>query len=107
MRPLMLLLVSGPLLIGALALVAAQTSVRELLLPPPAQWTWAHKVRAAGFASDCEHTLTIAAWTVVDDSGRSVNPMIVHGQMHGAAAQGIGPRRSPSGASMTRPADSC
>ena len=51
MRPLMLLLVSVPLLIGALALVAAQTSVRELLLPPPAQWTWAHKVRAAGFAS--------------------------------------------------------
>ena len=33
---------------------------------------------------------TIVAWTVVDDSGRSVNPMIVHGQMHGAAAQGIG-----------------
>jgi len=26
----------------------------------------------------------------VDDSGRSVNPMIVHGQMHGAVAQGIG-----------------
>jgi carbon-monoxide dehydrogenase large subunit len=32
----------------------------------------------------------IAAWTMVDDSGRSVNPMIVHGQMHGAVAQGIG-----------------
>src|SRR5207247_2533981 len=30
------------------------------------------------------------AWTMVDDSGRSVNPMIVHGQMHGAVAQGIG-----------------
>jgi aerobic carbon-monoxide dehydrogenase large subunit len=32
----------------------------------------------------------IAAWSMVDDSGRSVNPMIVHGQMHGAVAQGIG-----------------
>src|SRR5881296_741458 len=32
----------------------------------------------------------IVAWTMVDDSGRSVNPMIVHGQMHGAMAQGIG-----------------
>src|SRR5882724_3368179 len=32
----------------------------------------------------------IVAWTMVDDSGRSVNPMIVHGQMHGAVAQGIG-----------------
>src|SRR5262249_15599138 len=32
----------------------------------------------------------IVAWTMVDDSGRSVNPMLVHGQMHGAVAQGIG-----------------
>jgi carbon-monoxide dehydrogenase large subunit len=32
----------------------------------------------------------IVAWTMVDDSGRSVNPMIVHGQMHGGVAQGIG-----------------
>ena len=67
MRPLMLLLVSVPLLIGALARVAAQTSVRELLLPPPAQWTWAHKVRAAGFASDCEHTLRGASAHVTRD----------------------------------------
>jgi carbon-monoxide dehydrogenase large subunit len=34
--------------------------------------------------------IEIAALTVVDDSGRSVNPMIVHGQQHGAVAQGIG-----------------
>jgi aerobic carbon-monoxide dehydrogenase large subunit len=32
----------------------------------------------------------IVAWTIVDDSGRSINPMIVHGQMHGSVAQGIG-----------------
>ena len=32
----------------------------------------------------------ILALTVVDDSGRSVNPMIVHGQMHGALVQGLG-----------------
>jgi aerobic carbon-monoxide dehydrogenase large subunit len=32
----------------------------------------------------------VAAWSMVDDSGRSVNPMIVHGQMHGAVAQGVG-----------------
>jgi carbon-monoxide dehydrogenase large subunit len=32
----------------------------------------------------------VASWSMVDDSGRSVNPMIVHGQMHGAVAQGIG-----------------
>jgi len=56
-RPLMLLLLSAPLLIGALVLVNEQTSVGELLLPPQAQWTWTHRLRAAGFASDCKNTL--------------------------------------------------
>ena len=59
-----------------------------------------HENRAFAFANGCEvcelevdpetGAVTIVAWTVVDDSGRSVNPMIVHGQMHGAVAQGIG-----------------
>ena len=59
-----------------------------------------HENRAFAFANGCEicelevdpetGAVTIAAWTVVDDSGRSVNPLIVHGQMHGAAVQGIG-----------------
>jgi carbon-monoxide dehydrogenase large subunit len=59
-----------------------------------------HENRAFAFANGCEicelevdpetGAVTIVAWTVVDDSGRSVNPLIVHGQMHGAAAQGIG-----------------
>ncbi len=29
-------------------------------------------------------------WSGVDDVGLAVNPMILHGQTHGAAAQGIG-----------------
>ena len=59
-----------------------------------------HENRAFAFANGCEvcelevdpetGAVTIVALTVVDDSGRSVNPMIVHGQMHGAVAQGIG-----------------
>lgn len=32
----------------------------------------------------------IIAFTVVDDVGRAINPMIVHGQSQGAIAQGIG-----------------
>jgi aerobic carbon-monoxide dehydrogenase large subunit len=32
----------------------------------------------------------IVAWTGVDDVGLAVNPLILHGQTHGAAAQGIG-----------------
>jgi len=32
----------------------------------------------------------ITRYTVVDDVGRCINPMIVHGQTHGGAAQGVG-----------------
>jgi carbon-monoxide dehydrogenase large subunit len=32
----------------------------------------------------------IAAWTGVDDVGLAVNPLILHGQAHGAVTQGIG-----------------
>jgi carbon-monoxide dehydrogenase large subunit len=32
----------------------------------------------------------VVAWTGVDDVGRAVNPMILHGQAHGAVTQGIG-----------------
>jgi carbon-monoxide dehydrogenase large subunit len=59
-----------------------------------------HENPAFAFANGCEvcelevepetGAVEIAALTVVDDSGRSVNPLIVHGQQHGAVAQGIG-----------------
>jgi aerobic carbon-monoxide dehydrogenase large subunit len=32
----------------------------------------------------------IVGYTAVDDVGRAVNPMIVHGQTHGGIAQGVG-----------------
>ncbi|MFP6837691.1 MAG: xanthine dehydrogenase family protein molybdopterin-binding subunit [Pseudomonadales bacterium] len=32
----------------------------------------------------------VVAWTAVDDVGLAVNPLILHGQTHGAVAQGIG-----------------
>ncbi len=34
--------------------------------------------------------IEIARYSVVDDVGRCINPLIVHGQTHGGAAQGIG-----------------
>jgi len=67
MRPLMLLLLTVPLLVGALALVSVQTSTHELLLPPQAQWTLAQKLRAAGFASDCNNTLWASSAQVMTD----------------------------------------
>jgi carbon-monoxide dehydrogenase large subunit len=35
-------------------------------------------------------SVEVSRFTAVDDVGRCVNPMIVHGQTHGGAAQGIG-----------------
>jgi len=59
-----------------------------------------HANPAFAFANGCEVCeleadpetggVAIVALTVVDDCGRSVNPLIVHGQHHGAVAQGIG-----------------
>jgi carbon-monoxide dehydrogenase large subunit len=34
--------------------------------------------------------LKVVRYTAVDDVGRAINPLIVHGQTHGGAAQGIG-----------------
>ncbi len=34
--------------------------------------------------------VTIDKWTAVDDFGNLINPMIVHGQVHGGIAQGVG-----------------
>jgi carbon-monoxide dehydrogenase large subunit len=35
-------------------------------------------------------TVEIVRYSAVDDVGRAVNPMIVHGQIHGGIAQGVG-----------------
>jgi carbon-monoxide dehydrogenase large subunit len=34
--------------------------------------------------------LEIARYCAIDDVGRAINPMILHGQTHGAIAQGVG-----------------
>ena len=57
-------------------------------------------VRHAGFpygAAACEvevdpqtGAVTLTHYAAVDDVGRAVNPMILHGQTHGGATQGIG-----------------
>jgi carbon-monoxide dehydrogenase large subunit len=59
-----------------------------------------HENPAFAFANGCEvcelevdpetGAVEILSLAMVDDSGRSVNPMIVHGQHHGAVAQGVG-----------------
>jgi aerobic carbon-monoxide dehydrogenase large subunit len=59
-----------------------------------------HANPAFAFANGCEvcevevdpetGAVEVVALTIVDDCGRPVNPLIVHGQHHGAVAQGIG-----------------
>src|SRR5207245_2066220 len=34
--------------------------------------------------------VALVRYTTVDDCGRAVNPMILHGQTHGGIAQGVG-----------------
>jgi carbon-monoxide dehydrogenase large subunit len=57
-------------------------------------------VEAAGFPYGCHvceveiepelGTLRIVKHTAVDDVGRAINPLIIHGQTHGGIAQGVG-----------------
>jgi carbon-monoxide dehydrogenase large subunit len=35
-------------------------------------------------------TVEVVGYSTVDDAGRAVNPMIIHGQTHGGIAQGVG-----------------
>jgi len=78
---------------------ANDASVPENLRGPLAA-TCDETIRQLGFpygAHVCEveidqetGALAVVRYTAVDDVGRAINPMIVHGQTHGGAAQGIG-----------------
>jgi carbon-monoxide dehydrogenase large subunit len=81
------------------ARTANEKSVPEDLRGPLAA-TADETIRQLGFpygAHVCEveidpqtGALDLVRYTAVDDVGRAVNPMVVHGQTHGGAAQGIG-----------------
>ena len=81
------------------AAVGAGKTVPEELRGPLAA-TADETIRQLGFpygAHVCEveidretGALDLVRYTAVDDVGRAINPMVVHGQTHGGAAQGIG-----------------
>ena len=57
----------------------------------PVSVTWAFGAHAAVVEVDLEAcTLSVLRHVVVHDSGRSINPMVVEGQVHGGTAQGLG-----------------
>jgi len=66
----------------------------------PLRETADHTVEVAEFPYGCQvveveidpelGTVEIVRYTAVDDVGRAVNPAIIHGQVHGGIAQGVG-----------------
>src|SRR4029453_15559275 len=59
----------------------------EGLTAPSFLYGWA----VCGVGGDPETgQVDLARYTTVDDCGRAVNPMILHGQTHGGIAQGVG-----------------
>jgi carbon-monoxide dehydrogenase large subunit len=57
----------------------------------PNSVTWAFGAHAAVVEVDLEAcTLSVLRHAVVHDAGRSINPMVVEGQVHGGTAQGLG-----------------
>jgi CO/xanthine dehydrogenase Mo-binding subunit len=57
----------------------------------PNSVTWAFGAHACVVEVDLDAcTLALRRHVVVHDSGRSINPMIVEGQVHGGTAQGLG-----------------
>jgi carbon-monoxide dehydrogenase large subunit len=57
----------------------------------PGSVTWAFGAHAVVVEVDLEAcTLAVVRHAVVHDAGRSINPMVVEGQVHGGTAQGLG-----------------
>ena len=57
----------------------------------PVNLTWSNGAQACEVEIDPETGVTrLASYVCVDDIGTVINPMVVEGQVHGAAAQGIG-----------------
>jgi carbon-monoxide dehydrogenase large subunit len=68
-----------------------EPGLKEGAFYDPTNFTFPSGVHIAEVEIDPETGVTtIAKWTVVDDFGNIINPMIVEGQVHGGIAQGIG-----------------
>jgi CO/xanthine dehydrogenase Mo-binding subunit len=88
------------LALGAVAILAQRADVvRELGEPgltatryvSPASVTWAAGVHVAVVEVDRETgAVKVLGYHAVHDAGHEINPLIVEGQTHGGAAQGIG-----------------
>jgi len=66
-------------------------TARRGIRPDPAGRDFPYGTQICEVEVDAETgAVEIVGYTAVDDVGRAVNPMIVHGQTHGGIAQGVG-----------------
>lgn len=78
----------------------AETRDLPQQLKGPLRGVGDHTVRVGGFPFGCHvcevdvdidtGAVAIVRYTAIDDVGRAINPMILHGQTHGGIAQGVG-----------------
>ena len=88
-----------PLHIFELARLAESKDVPQQL-QGPLLGVGDHTVRVGGFPFGCHvcevevdadtGVVAIVRYTAIDDVGKAINPMILHGQTHGGIAQGVG-----------------
>ena len=70
---------------------SVEPGLHEVASYDPVNFAWANGCHVAEVEVDrATGRVVIARYTVVDDFGTVINPMIVHGQVHGGLAQGIG-----------------
>jgi len=68
-----------------------EPGLKESAFWDPTNFTFPAGVHICELEIDPETgVVKIDKWTAVDDFGKLINPMIVHGQVHGGIAQGIG-----------------
>ncbi len=77
--------------LGELAAQTAEGSISAAFNNDPAEITCPNGVHVCEVEIDPETgVIELVRYTVVDDFGKIMNPMIVRGQVHGGIAQGIG-----------------
>ena len=68
-----------------------EPGLKEHAFWDPTNWTFPAGVHICEVEIDPQTgVVTVDRYTAVDDFGKLINPMIVHGQVHGGLAQGIG-----------------
>ena len=70
-----------------------ELGLEETVFHDPSHYSYPHTLHLAVIVVDVETgAITLRDYYTVDDAGRIVNPLVVHGQVHGGLGQGIASR---------------